>query len=64
MKLGAFVLNRPKLYGLAGQVGRATLRWLPRFLVYGPWNAWGKQRDLPPPPRKSFRDEFRRRKAP
>jgi L-lactate dehydrogenase complex protein LldF len=63
MKLGSFVLNRPKLYGMAGRVGRATLRWLPRFLVYGPWNAWGKQRDLPPPPTRSFRDEFRRRKS-
>ncbi len=64
MKLGSYVLNRPKLYGLAGRVGRATLRWLPRFLVYGPWNAWGKQRDLPPPPRRSFREEFRQRKSP
>ncbi|MFM7073387.1 MAG: lactate utilization protein B [Planctomycetota bacterium] len=63
MKLGSFVLNRPKLYGMAGRVGRATLRWLPRFLVYGPWNAWGKQRDLPPPPTRSFRDEFHRRKS-
>jgi L-lactate dehydrogenase complex protein LldF len=63
MKLGSFVLNRPKLYAMAGRVGRTTLRWLPRFLVYGPWNAWGKQRDLPPPPKRSFRDEFRRRKS-
>jgi L-lactate dehydrogenase complex protein LldF len=63
MKLGSFVLNRPKLYAMAGRVGRTTLRWLPRFLVYGPWNAWGKQRDLPPPPKRSFRDEFRRRKT-
>ncbi|MEY4180855.1 MAG: hypothetical protein RLY70_4430 [Planctomycetota bacterium] len=63
MKWGSYVLNRPKLYAMAGRVGRTTLRWLPRFLVYGPWNAWGKQRDLPPPPKRSFRDEFRRRKT-
>ncbi len=62
MKLGSFVLNRPRLYSLAGSVGRASLRWMPRFLVYGPWNPWGRRRDLPPPPPRSFRDEFRRRK--
>ncbi len=63
MKLGAYVLARPRLYASAGKMGRAALRWLPRFLIYGPWNPWGKQRDLPPAPRRSFRDEFRRRKS-
>ncbi|MFO0870841.1 MAG: lactate utilization protein B [Pirellulales bacterium] len=62
MRWGAFVLARPRLYGWAGRLGRAALRCLPRFLVYGPWNPWGRQRDLPPPPRRSFRDEYRRRR--
>ena len=62
MKWGARVLNRPWLYSLAGKVGRTSLRWLPRFLVYGPWNPWGKKRDLPPAPSQSFREQYRRRK--
>lgn len=62
MKAGGWVLRHPWLYSLAGRVGRWSLRWLPRGLIYGPWNPWGKQRDLPPPPKLSFRDEMRRRK--
>ncbi|MCA9210157.1 MAG: lactate utilization protein, partial [Planctomycetales bacterium] len=63
MSLGAALFKRPWLYGIAGRVGRWSLRWLPRGLVYGPWNPWGKQRDLPPAPARSFREEFRRRKS-
>lgn len=62
MKLGSLVFQHPALYSLAGKVGRFCLRWLPRGLIYGPWNPWGKQRDLPPAPPRSFREEFRRRK--
>lgn len=62
MKLGSAVLRRPWLYSLAGKVGRWSLRVLPRGLIYGPWNPWGRQRDLPPAPKRSFRDEMRRRK--
>ncbi len=63
MKAASFVFRRPWLYAAAGKVGRTALRWLPRLLIYGPWNAWGKQRELPKPPSRSFREEFRRRKS-
>jgi L-lactate dehydrogenase complex protein LldF len=62
MKAASFVFRHPRLYSLTGGIGRTLLRCLPRFLVYGPWNPWGKQRDLPPAPKNSFRAEFRRRK--
>jgi L-lactate dehydrogenase complex protein LldF len=62
MKLGAMVLARPRLYGLLGRIARGSLRVLPRWMVYGPWNPWGKQRELPPPPARSFREEMRRRR--
>ena len=62
MKAAAFVFRRPRLYGFGGKMARLALRWSPRWLVYGPWNPWGKQRDLPPPPNKSFRDQFRERR--
>ena len=61
MKAGSALFQRPRLYSWAGKVGRLALRCLPRFLIYGPWNPWGKQRDLPPVPQRSFREEFRRR---
>jgi L-lactate dehydrogenase complex protein LldF len=62
MHLAAMVFRRPWLYGLGGKVARVSLRWSPRWLVYGPWNAWGKQRELPSPPAKSFRELYRERR--
>lgn len=62
MKLGAFVLARPWLYRIGGKVARLSLSLLPRFLVYNRLNPWGQQRELPAPPQRSFREEYRRRK--
>jgi L-lactate dehydrogenase complex protein LldF len=51
-----FVLSRPSLYRMGGNLMRAIVPRLPRSLVYGPWNPWGVQRELPPMPEQSFRD--------
>lgn len=56
LKLAAAVLNRPWLYRIAGRVARLALRVMPRWLVYSRANVWGRQRDLPPAPRQSFRE--------
>ena len=61
MKLGSMVLARPALYRLVGCVGRFVLRITPRALLYSRLNSWGRQRDLPPAPRKSFRQQFAER---
>ena len=58
MQLGSFVFRRPRLYRMLGSLGRFALRWSPRFAVYNPLNPWGKQRDLPPAPKKSFRQLY------
>ena len=62
--LGAasFVMRRPKLFAFAGSVGRKVLSWLPRFLVYNRFNPWGRQRELPVPPKQSFLEMYRQRK--
>lgn len=54
------VLTRPRLYRLAGSWLRALGR-LPRPLLYGAWNAWGRGRELPVSPERSFREAFARR---
>jgi len=54
------VLSRPWAYRLAGRLLRWIVPRLPRWLAYGPWNAWGKQRELPPMPKESFRDLVRK----
>ena len=63
MRATSYVFNHPDLYGFLGKVARFALRITPKFLVNGPWNPWGKQRDLPAPPKSSFRDEYRRRQS-
>jgi L-lactate dehydrogenase complex protein LldF len=60
MRLAGAVLSRPWLYRLAGGMARTTLRWAPRWMIYNRFNPWGRQRELPPPPRESFRDWYRR----
>jgi L-lactate dehydrogenase complex protein LldF len=60
MKLTAAVLKRPWLYRIAGRVARTALRLLPRRLVYSRWNVWGRRRELPVAPRRSFRELIRK----
>jgi L-lactate dehydrogenase complex protein LldF len=58
MKLASFVMQRPWLYRSTGRLARFMLRWSPRFVVYNRWNVWGRQRELPVPPRQSFRQTY------
>jgi L-lactate dehydrogenase complex protein LldF len=62
MKLAAFIFKRPKLYELAGKLMRLIGPRMSRFLIYNRFNVWGKQRELPEFPKKSFRDLFAERK--
>ena len=62
MKLASFVFRHPRLYRMAGWLGRFLMRNLPRFLKYNRLNAWGKQRELPPMPKQSFRALYAQQK--
>ncbi len=64
MKLGRIVLGNTWLFTTAGRISRWVFPKLPRFLVYNRLNPWGKQRDLPPMPKHSFRELYRQRKRP
>jgi L-lactate dehydrogenase complex protein LldF len=61
MKIGSFVLRYPWLYTIAGNVFRWIVPKLPRKVLYSRLNIWGRQRDLPPIPKKSFRQLYRDR---
>lgn len=58
MKLTSFVFRRPRLYATAGNIAHHVFPWLPRFMVYNGLNAWGRQRNLPDMPKKSFRQLY------
>jgi L-lactate dehydrogenase complex protein LldF len=52
------VMRRPWLYQLAGRLARAIVPLLPRWVLYNRLNPWGKQRELPEFPRRSFRELY------
>ena len=54
MKMAGWITRRPGRYRLAGRWARSFLRYAPRRLVYGRWNAWGRARELPERPGRSF----------
>ena len=58
MKVASSVMTRPWLFRGLGAVARMSLRFLPRFLIYNPFNTWGRKRELPDAPAKSFRRQY------
>ena len=56
MSVMSTVFQRPWMYGAGGWLMRRVVPLMPRFVLYGPWNPWGLQRELPPMPSESFRD--------
>jgi L-lactate dehydrogenase complex protein LldF len=62
MRAMSQTFQRPWLYATAGRLARFALRWTPRRWLYSRFNPWGRQRELPPAPSKSFRDWYGRRK--
>ena len=66
MKLLSAVFSRTWLYRLAGSAARLALRFTPRFLLYSPLTpagAWGKEREIPAAPPKSFRELYAARRV-
>lgn len=55
----SFLLARPKLYRFAGTTGRWMMRVMP-WIVNNKMNAWYKQREMPAPPKESFRDWYQK----
>jgi L-lactate dehydrogenase complex protein LldF len=61
MRMASAVFRRPWLYRLVGRMARFALRFAPRFMIYNRFNGWGRDRELPPAPKRSFREMYRRR---
>ena len=59
MRIAGWLFTKPALFRLAGKLGRTALKILPRPLVYNSLNTWGKQRELPAPPKQSFQEWYK-----
>lgn len=59
MKVLSWIMRNGSRFNGIGRIGRFFLRRMPRFMIYHPGNAWGKQRELPVAPPVSFRDSYR-----
>jgi L-lactate dehydrogenase complex protein LldF len=60
MRVASLVLRSTTLYRLAGALARLALRALPHRVVGALAFGWARQRELPVPPRESFRAWYRR----
>ncbi|AKD02283.1 LutB/LldF family L-lactate oxidation iron-sulfur protein [Pontibacter korlensis] len=58
MKVMANVLSNPRLYRVAGKSGRLMMRMMPGLANNKALNPWAKQREMPQPPKESFRDWY------
>lgn len=61
MKVMATTLSNPGLFKRAGKMGRWMMRAMPG-IVNNKMNPWYKQREMPAPPKQSFREWYRERK--
>jgi L-lactate dehydrogenase complex protein LldF len=57
VKAMSMVLSHPRFYQWSGRLGRSVMRTLP-FVVNNSLNPWFKQREMPEPPKESFRDWY------
>lgn len=64
MRVAGRILGSPRLYRAAVQAAAAGLDWLPRFMIYNPFNAWGKQREVPAAPPLTFREWYLKHRGP
>lgn len=60
MKAASLLFQSPLLFKLAGSIGRTALRLSPRWLTHNRLNKWTIARELPEPPKESFRQWHRR----
>jgi L-lactate dehydrogenase complex protein LldF len=58
MRMAGKVLASPKMYRLAVEAAAAGISHLPRTLIYNPFNAWGKQREVPGAAKQTFRQWY------
>lgn len=59
MKMMGWVLSKPALYDISGKAARWVLKNTP-FVVSNGMNPWFKQREMPAPPKESFKEWYKK----
>ena len=60
MKGMAWMFSSPSLFKIAGKSGRWLMKYFP-FMVSNKLNPWYKEREMPSPPKESFREWYAKR---
>ena len=63
LKMATWLMRHPKLMDFAGLMARKIVPLLPRAILYNKFNAWGKARELPPFPKNSFKELYKKRRG-
>jgi len=58
MKFASQLFRHPRIFALAGRLGRLSLRLLPHVFTHNRFNKWTVARELPEPPKESFRQWY------
>ena len=58
------VMSEPRLYRAAISAAGLAFERLPRFAIYNWLNPWGRQREVPEPPKQSFRSWYIENRGP
>ena len=61
-RMWAWVMRHPRLYEKMSVMGSGFARAFPGLLAIGPVKAWLSQREMPPTPKRSFRELWKERK--
>jgi L-lactate dehydrogenase complex protein LldF len=62
LNFAAWLFKHPKIFNLAGKIARKVVPLLPDKLLYNKMNVWGKYRQMPQFPKKSFQELYNERK--
>lgn len=63
MKLANGIFKSPLAYKISGSLMRNAVKSLPNSLIYHSLNSWGKNRNLPDPPKESFQQWYRKNRS-
>ena len=61
LKVATWVMKHPSLFDFTGKMARLIVPKLPRSILYSKVNVWGKKRELPKFPQKSFKELYKQR---